>query len=84
MVWYNLYDSQLAFKVLFVYSIIQVVHAKLKKVVITDYVIGSCKMIQEQAAAAVVIALIAEKKQVKKKRKKGKACVNLGLKEEKT
>ena len=55
-----------------VYTIMQVVHAKFIKVVLTDYSAfkGSSKIIQEQAAAAIVLTLISEKKQVKKKREK--------------
>ena len=58
-----------------VYTIIQVVHTKFIKVVLTEYLAFNSlrKMIQEQAAAAIIITLISEKNKSRKKRKKKKS-----------
>ena len=70
----NLYDSQSVFKFILRFTIIQVLHTKFIKVVLTEYSAfkSSSKMIQEQAVAAVTIALISEKNKSRKKRKKKK------------
>ena len=69
-----------------VYTIIQVVHTELIKVVLIEYSAfkSSSKMIQELAAAAVIIALISEKNKSKKKRGKKSLCVKAWLKRRKT
>ena len=66
-----------------IYTMIQVVHAKSTKVVLTGYsaFMSSRKMIQEQMQQ-VIIALTSEKKN-KKKRIKRRACVKHWLKRRK-
>ena len=58
-----------------VYTIIQVAHTELIKVVLTKYsaLKSSSKMIQEQAAAAVIIGLISDKNKSRKRDKKQKS-----------
>ena len=65
-----------------IYTIIQVVHTKFIKVVLTEYLAFNSlsKMIQEQAAAVIIITLISEKNKSRKKRKKKEESVlNFGL-----
>ena len=67
-----------------IYTIIQVVHTKFIKVVLTEYLAFNSlsKMIQEQAAAVIIITLISEKNKSRKKRKKKRrVCVKLWLKQ---
>ena len=68
-----------------VYTIIQVVHAELIKVVLMEYsaLKSSSKMIQELAAAAIIIALISEKNKSRKKRGGESLCVKPWLKRKK-
>ena len=61
-----------------VYTIIQVVHAELIKMLLKYSTFkSSSKMIQELDAAAVIIALISEKNKSRKKRGRGSLCETL-------